>query len=90
MKQVRLQITGMVQGVFFRSETKVKAVSLGITGWVKNEPDGSVSALAVGEEANLRELVEWCKKGPPGAEVDQVKEVWEDLGEEFEGFEIRY
>ena len=92
MRQVELKITGVVQGVFFRAETRAKAVSLGLRGWVMNNTDGSVSVLAQGDEGVLRDFVEWCRNGPDGAEVDNVEEKWgeiDDDGEKAELFTIR-
>ena len=91
MKQVRIKVTGSVQGVFYRANTQEQAQSLGITGWVRNESDGSVSILAQGDETALRKLVQWCKQGPPGARVDDMQVSFEDApAEKLEGFEIRY
>ncbi|MEQ8703387.1 MAG: acylphosphatase [Phaeodactylibacter sp.] len=72
MQQVKLRITGKVQGVFFRASTREKAQQLGITGWVKNEPDGSVTAVGQGPEADLQKWINWCHEGPPHARVDAV------------------
>lgn len=73
MKQcVKLHIHGRVQGVYFRKFTHHKANQLGVTGWVKNLPDGSVEALAQAEEAILQEFIDWCHKGPITARVDRV------------------
>lgn len=72
-RALHLKITGRVQGVFFRSTTKEKADSLGLTGWVKNCDDGSVEVFAQGEDQELREFVGWCGRGPEGARVDKVR-----------------
>lgn len=73
MKRVHVIITGRVQGVFFRAHTRDCAVRLGLTGWVKNMPDGGVEAVAEGEEAELEKFAAWCRKGPPSAHVAEVK-----------------
>ena len=73
MNQVSMRIYGKVQGVFFRASTQAKARELGLTGWVKNEADGSVSAVAQGEDKAVQALVEWCHKGPQQAEVERVE-----------------
>lgn len=65
-------VTGKVQGVFFRRYTREMAIELGLTGWVKNLTDGSVSILASGEPAQLQALAAWCRKGPPKSRVDTV------------------
>ncbi|MEM3555286.1 MAG: acylphosphatase [Candidatus Micrarchaeia archaeon] len=92
MAKARLhaEIYGIVQGVFFRSNTQRKAFSLGLTGWVRNRRDGSVEVLAEGEREALEELLSWCRKGPPGARVDRVEHFWEDYKGEFSSFSIRY
>jgi acylphosphatase len=68
-----ITVTGQVQGVYYRQSTRQKARELGITGVVKNNPDGSVSVLATGTGDQLNELLEWCKEGPPNAIVLEVQ-----------------
>ena len=65
-------ITGRVQGVWFRARTQEEAESLGVTGWVRNLPDGSVEAVFEGEVSAVAAVVKWCGKGPPHAIVDSV------------------
>ena len=72
-KQIVLKIYGKVQGVFFRDSSKKKARELNLSGWVRNESDGTVVIVAEGEEKNLKELIEWCKNGPNHARVDKVE-----------------
>jgi len=72
MPTVHLLIKGKVQGVFYRASAKTAAESLHITGWVKNTPEGHVEALASGEDGDLRQFVEWCRKGPAEAVVSEV------------------
>ena len=88
--RVHVIISGRVQGVFFRSETKNYADSLGIVGWVKNRSDGKVEAVFEGPEELVLAMLDWCKQGPRGAEVSKVSDVPEVSKEKFEGFEIRY
>ena len=83
-------VSGRVQRVFFRSETREKALKLGLTGWVKNLPDGRVEAVFEGEKARIEEMIEWAKKGPPGAIVNHLDLNWEEYQGEFKNFEIRY
>jgi len=83
-------ITGMVQGVFFRSETRHEAKKRGVRGWVRNIPDGRVEAVFEGEEESVKELIEFCKRGPPGARVKDTDVIWENYTGEFRDFEIRY
>jgi len=73
LKHYNIRITGRVQGVWFRNSTRSKAQELGVTGFVRNEPDGSVYIEAEGDESALKKLVEWCRLGPPRAKVEGVE-----------------
>jgi len=66
------QVTGRVQGVWFRASTQERAQRLGLTGYARNRPDGRVEVLACGGAAALQELEGWLWEGPPAAEVDEV------------------
>lgn len=88
IKSLHIKIYGKVQGVFFRFETKRKALGLGIIGRVQNMPDGTVEVTACGEEKNLKELLEWCYNGPKGASVEKVEFDWFEKAEIFDKFEI--
>jgi len=88
--QIFIRVKGLVQGVFFRAHTKRLADKLGLTGRVKNEDDGSVVIVAEGPEEKLRELLSWCKKGPPGAKVEEVESKWAEATGEWKEFEIWY
>jgi len=73
-KECRLfRIEGRVQGVWFRESTRREAEPLGVTGYAKNMPDGSVQILACGEPGALDHLAEWLKQGPPMARVEEVE-----------------
>ena len=72
--QVHVVISGQVQGVWYRASTKAKAEGLGLTGWVKNTAKGDVEALFEGEESVVDEMIAWCWKGPPLAQVTAIKE----------------
>lgn len=85
---VRLQIYGRVQGVFFRRTAKVEADKLGLTGWTRNEDDGSVEILAVGDKKSLKEFIKWCKDGPEMAKVDRIEEDWSEGDEDLDSFEV--
>jgi acylphosphatase len=86
-----MKIFGIVQGVFFRAGTQDTVHRIhGITGWVRNLPDGSVECVAEGEKEKLQKLLDWCNHGPAGAEVERVEEKWEEYIGEFVGFEIKY
>lgn len=90
--QVRAHVlvSGGVQGVFFRSETRYEAKKHGVKGWVRNLPDGRVEAIFEGEEGSVKELVEFCRRGPSGARVTGIDVVWEDYTGKFKDFKIRY
>lgn len=66
-------ISGRVQGVGFRHFTRKNADKLGITGWVKNLPDGRVEAVFQGSEQKVNELIERCKEGPISAYVKEIE-----------------
>ncbi len=83
-------ISGRVQGVFFRSETKHEADRYDVKGWVCNLPDGRVEAVFEGEEEAVNALVEFCKSGPPRARVTNVDLRWEKFTGEFDSFRVRY
>ena len=70
---VDVVVTGRVQGVFFRASMREHAELLGVAGWVRNEPDGSVRAHLEGEADAVDSLVDWCSHGPPAAVVVDVR-----------------
>ncbi|MCP4665645.1 MAG: acylphosphatase [Deltaproteobacteria bacterium] len=88
--RVRLIVRGRVQGVWFRESTRREALSLGIFGWVRNRPDGTVEVLAEGPEENVKKLVSWCHQGPPAAEVTRVHETGEAWEGECTSFDILF
>lgn len=81
-------ISGRVQGVFFRSETRRKARRYNVTGWVRNLFDGRVEAVFEGEKENVEKLIEFCKRGPPGARVTKTEVFLEAYTGEFGDFRI--
>jgi acylphosphatase len=87
-KRVLLIVRGRVTGVFFRAATQREARRLGITGWVKNRPDGNVEILAEAEEDAIREMVSWAQHGPSAARVDDVDVRWRSYTGEFSDFRI--
>jgi acylphosphatase len=89
-KRVHAIIKGRVQGVFFRSEAVHQARKRGVNGWIRNLADESVEALFEGDEENVKKLLEFCKQGPPEANVTSVEVVWETYSGEFKDFKIRY
>lgn len=83
---IRATVSGKVQGVFFRDSAKKKADELGLTGWVKNLPNGDVDVFACGERDPLMLLTEWLWEGSAAAEVSNVH--WEEQGfQSLESFE---
>lgn len=86
--RVRLKILGRVQGVYYRASALQEAQKLGLTGWVRNCPDGSVEAVAEGPWDKIDGLIAWCKNGPPGARVTGVDVRWECPENTFRGFSI--
>ena len=76
--RARVVIRGRVQGVFFRAETHNRASSLGLGGWVRNNPDGTVEAAFEGERERVESMVEWCRSGPSHADVDDLDVAWEE------------
>jgi len=84
----RVVVRGNVQGVFFRDTARREAEARGVAGWITNRPDGAVEAVFEGNPDAVAALVEFCRRGPRGADVDSI----DDTGEEPEGlsgFQIR-
>ncbi|HUH82804.1 MAG TPA: acylphosphatase [Nitrososphaerales archaeon] len=69
---VRVRIKGLVHGVSFRSSMAQMAADVGVRGWVRNLPDGSVEAFLEGDERNVRRVLDWARSGPPRARVDRL------------------
>ena len=88
MIRAEVTVRGMVQGVFFRVETRDRARSLGLSGWVTNARDGTVRAAFEGDEERVRSMVDWCGRGPSGARVEGVDVEWTQAEGE-QGFTIR-
>ena len=88
-KRVAMRVHGKVQGVFFRASTEEKAQELGLTGFVRNEPDGTVYLEAEGSPEALKQLEQWAHDGPRRAQVAQVEVEEKDSLEGFEQFEQR-
>ena len=87
-RRVRITISGRVQGVFFRASTRDKAVSLGLTGWVRNLHDGRVEVLAEGAAARIAALLGWCQYGPPQARVEECRVSEESPRGDFDEFRV--
>ena len=87
--KVSVRIEGIVQGVFFRYSTRQQAEELGVNGWVRNLPDGSVECLLEGNRNAVESLMRWCHHGPPGAHVENVTAQWMEYTGDMRGFSIR-
>jgi acylphosphatase len=98
LPQLHATIHGRVQGVSFRYFTRTQAQQLGITGWVRNLPDGTtVETLAFGSREALDQFLDWLHQGPPGAKVVRVDTEWDNPQnttqnsvQKFASFEIRH
>ena len=88
MIRYRLLISGRVQGVFFRDTCRRVAQQHGVSGWVRNLPDGSVEAVFEGPDEDVRRLVEWSRQGPRTAVVEDVR-VQPEPPEGISGFQVR-
>jgi acylphosphatase len=89
MKRIRVYISGVVQGVFFRHHTKERALELGVTGWVRNLPDGRIEAVFEGEDNSVDRIIAFCKEGPPSAHVTKVELKGESWTGEFKDFVVK-
>jgi acylphosphatase len=83
----RLIVHGYVQGVFFRDSVRGRAQAAGVAGWIRNNPDGTVEGLFEGEPEAVERLVDFCRRGPRGAQVERV-DVFEEPPEGLGGFEV--
>jgi acylphosphatase len=90
MRRIIIKVYGLVQGVFFRYTTRKVARKLGLTGIVKNMPDGSVYIEAEGTEENLSQLLKFAKKGPKYAEVSNVEYEYSAPLNKYKGFEYAF
>ena len=88
MEEFRAIVSGRVQMVMFRDFTCRKARKVGVTGFVRNVPDGTVEVVAQGPKGNLDELIEHLRKGPFLAKVVSAEVEWRPTTRDYEGFEI--
>lgn len=88
-KAVAARITGKVQGVWYRAWTQQEATRLGLRGWVRNCPDGSVEAVFAGPAADVDAMLQSCRRGPPEARVERVETREADAVPEGREFELR-
>ncbi|MGH3098602.1 MAG: acylphosphatase [Streptosporangiales bacterium] len=87
MQRTRVVVSGRVQGVFFRDSCRREAAGRGVTGWVRNRPDGAVEACFEGEPDGVQTMVDWCRHGPRGAHVTEVEAV-DEQPEGLAGFTV--
>jgi len=87
-KRYHVRISGRVQGVYFRANTCRQARAFGLTGWVRNLPDGRVEAVFEGERNNAEAMLAWCRTGTPPARVDHVEAEEENVEGGFTSFDI--
>ena len=88
--RAKLIIKGMVQGVNFRYYTQREAQKRNLTGWIRNLPDGSVAALFEGDEDEVEAMIQWCRHGPPAAQVTEMIVQPEEYRGEFQAFSIQF
>jgi acylphosphatase len=88
IKRIHVRVSGRVQGVFFRACTREEAQNLGLCGWVRNMPDGSVEAEMQGDELALERMVAWLQRGSPLSLVHDVVVTPRDVTERAHGFDI--
>jgi len=88
--RAHVYVSGRVQGVFFRAFVSEKAMELGLTGWVKNIPDGRVEAVFEGEKEKVEQVIVTCREGPPHSVVRGVDVRWENPTGKFNSFVVTY
>ena len=87
--RAEVRVSGRVQGVWFRQSTKNTAEQHGVNGWCQNSPDGSVEAVFEGEKNAVEAVVNWCKRGPDMAHVDDLQVEWKTPTGESDRFQVR-
>jgi acylphosphatase len=87
--RAHVHVTGKVQGVYYRANTRDAAREQGVDGWVRNLDDGRVEGVFEGPESDVETLVEWCHDGSPRARVDEVAVEYE-APEGLDGFEVKW
>ncbi len=90
MARAQVFISGRVQGVFYRAYTRDQARMRGLSGWVRNLPDGRVYAVFEGDREKIESMLAWCRQGPEYAAVDEVETEWLPYQGEFEDFSVAY
>ncbi len=90
LASVQVIVQGYVQGVYFRDFTSRQAIGLGLTGYVRNLPEGTVEVQAEGERKHLAKLIDQLKVGPPAAKVTKVVTNWSEYTGSYSSFRVRY
>jgi acylphosphatase len=88
MKRAHIVVHGLVQGVFYRAFVRENALLLGLTGWARNLPGGSVEIVAEGDEEDIKEFLMRLRKGSSASRVDKIDVKWSETKKEFSGFDI--
>ena len=88
MIRAEIEISGRVQGVFYRASAQEEALRLGLSGEVRNLPNGDVAALVEGAKERIEEFIAWCRRGPPAARVENVAVRWSNATGEFRSFRV--
>lgn len=90
MSRADLLISGQVQGVFYRASAQQEALRLGLTGEIRNVPGGEVEAVVEGPKERIDEFIAWCRRGPPAAQVEDVRVRWGTARGEFRTFRVTH
>ncbi len=90
MKTIHVIVEGRVQGVCFRDYTQRQALYLNLTGWVRNQRDGTVEAVFHGADSDARSMLEWLRQGSPGSKVTNIRSQDVTSEEDYTTFEVRY
>jgi acylphosphatase len=89
MKRIHIYVSGDVQGVLFRHHARERALEFGVTGWVRNLPDGRVEAVLEGKDGAIDRMIAFCREGPPSAHVTKVEFKEESWTGEFKDFIVK-
>jgi acylphosphatase len=88
MTRAELLVSGRVQGVFYRASAQQEAQRLGLKGEIRNLPGGEVEAIVEGEKPQIDQFIAWCRRGPPSAEVEDVRVRWGEPRGDFRTFRV--
>jgi acylphosphatase len=87
---VKAIVHGRVQGVYFRDFARRRATELGLTGYARNLPDGTVEVHAEGEREQLHQLISYLESGPPAARVEKIVTDWSEHTGDYTKFSVKY